>query len=366
MSIRPAHTIALLAVTIVTLASTAPALLLAQAQSGEQWVLPRTPEGHPDIQGDWTNATITPIQRPSGLGPVLTAEQVAAIEGRRLEFIEEGYADSDPDRGAPPVGGIFLGDVLFDAASGGTGGYNYFWIDAGDHVAVFNGEQRSSLVTSPENGRIPALTPAAQRRIGEAFVRSRQLGEFDNPESRPLGERCLMSFGFNGGPPMLPNYFYNNNYTIVQTADYVMIMTEMVHDTRIIRLGTPDPLPAHIRPWLGDSWGRWQGDTLVVETTNIHPEQNLAGYPPAAFKPSENIKVTERFTRADEHTINYEFTVDDPSMLSGPFSGELPFKALDGLVYEYACHEGNYALANVLMGARAQEREGVSNQPDTR
>ena len=258
MSIRPAHTIALLAVTIVTLASTAPALLLAQAQSGEQWVLPRTPEGHPDIQGDWTNATITPIQRPSGLGPVLTAEQVAVIEGRRLEFIEEGYADSDPDREAPPVGGIFLGDVLFDAASGGTGGYNYFWIDAGDHVAVFNGEQRSSLVTSPENGRIPALTPAAQRRIGEAFVRSRQLGEFDNPESRPLGERCLMSFGFNGGPPMLPNYFYNNNYTIVQTPDHVMIMTEMVHDVRIIRLGqTKQPLPEHMRPWMGDSWGHW-------------------------------------------------------------------------------------------------------------
>jgi len=353
MSIRPAHTIALLAVTIVTLASTAPALLLAQAQSGEQWVLPRTPEGHPDIQGDWTNATITPIQRPSGLGPVLTAEQVAAIEGRRLEFIEEGYADSDPDREAPPVGGIFLGDVLFDAASGGTGGYNYFWIDAGDHVAVFNGEQRSSLVTSPENGRIPALTPAAQRRIGEAFVRSRQLGEFDNPESRPLGERCLMSFGFNGGPPMLPNYFYNNNYTIVQTPDHVMIMTEMVHDVRIIRLGqTKQPLPEHMRP----SWGHWEGDTLVVETTNL-PLEQINAYSWLVPTGSENFKVIERFTRADESTLNYEFTVIDPDSYESEWGGEVPFKRLDGLVYEYACHEGNYGLENVLRGARAQERE---------
>ena len=346
------------------LAVTPPAM--EAQQTNERWVMPRTADGHPDLQGSWSNATMTPLVRPPGVGAVLTPDQVAALEGGQQDFIREQLADSDPDRGLPPVGGEFTGNFLFDAGGGAVGGYNFFYIDGGDDIAVFNGEARSSLIVDPTDGRRPPLSEEGRRRTGERFASQRQFGAYDNPENRPLEERCIMSFGSNGGPPMLPNYFYNNNYTIVQTADYVMIMTEMVHDTRIIRLGTPDPLPAHIRPWLGDSWGWWQGDTLVVETTNIHPEQNLAGYPPAAFKPSENIKVTERFTRADEHTINYEFTVDDPSMLSGPFSGELPFKALDGLVYEYACHEGNYALANVLMGARAQEREGVSNQPDTR
>ena len=169
-----------------------------------------------------------------------------------------------------------------------------------------------------------------------------------------------MSFGSNAGPPMTPNYFYNNNYTIVQTANHVMIMTEMVHDVRIIRLGTPNPLPKHVRPWMGDSWGRWEGDTLVVETTNLHPRQSLFRISNAQFSPSEDIKVTERFTRADESTINYEFMVDDPSMFNRAFGGEVPFKKLDGLVYEYACHEGNYALSNVLSGARAQEREQAS------
>ena len=357
MRVRPARTIALLAVGFATLASTAPVVLLAQAESREQWVLPRTPEGHPDIQGDWTNATITPVQRPSGLRPVLTPEQVAAIEGGRQEFLEEGYADSDPDREAPPAGGVFSGNLLFDAASGGTGGYNQFWIDAGDRVAVFNGERRSSLVTSPEDGRIPALTPAAQRRIGEAFARSRQFGEFDNPENRPLAERCLMSFGFNGGPPMLPNYFYNNNYTIVQTPSHIMIMTEMVHDVRIIPLSqTRPPLPGHIRPWMGDSWGRWEGDTLVVETTNF-PLEQINAYSWLVPAGSENFKVIERFTRASESTLNYEFTIIDPDSYASEWGGEVPFRRLDGLVYEYACHEGNYALENILRGARAEERE---------
>ena len=357
MPVRLARTIALLAVGFATLASTAPVVLLAQAESREQWVLPRTPEGLPDIQGNWTNATITPVQRSSGVGPVLTPEQVAAIEGGRQEFLEEGYADSDPDREAPPAGGVFSGNLLFDAASGGTGGYNQFWVDAGDRVAIFNGEHRSSLVTSPEDGRIPALTPAAQRRIGDTFVRNRQFGEFDNPENRPLPERCLMSFGSNGGPPMLPNYFYNNNYTIVQTPSHIMIMTEMVHDVRIIPLSqTRQVLPGHIRPWMGDSWGRWEGDTLVVETTNL-PIEQVTAYSWLVPTGSENFKVIERFTRAGEFTLNYEFTVIDPDSYESEWGGEVPFRRLDGLVYEYACHEGNYSLENVLRGARAEERE---------
>jgi len=327
------------------------------ARRGAPSVVPRTPDGRPDLQGNWTNATMTPIERPDGVGPVLTPEQVASLEAGRQDFIQEALADSDPERGAPPVGGEFTGNPVIDGATGGTGGYNYFFIDAGDDIAVFDGERRSSLVVDPSNGRRPPLTAEGRRRLGERRDFARQFGAFDNPENRPLGERCITSFGSNAGPPMLPNYFYNNNYTIVQTPDHVMILTEMVHDYRVIRLGKPRPLPGHIRPWFGDSWGRWEGDTLVVETTNLHPDQALQGVPP-----SEIMKVVERFTRADENTIHYRFTVDDPTMYERPWSGEVPFKRLDGLVYEYACHEGNYALSNVLSGARAEERTGAANE----
>jgi hypothetical protein len=330
-----------------------PLLAQAPAGSGRAWTVPRTPDGHPDLQGNWSNATITPIQRPEGQNLVLTPEEVAQIEGRRASRIEEEAAPTDPDRPAPPIGGD--GST---GAAGGVGGYNYFWIDAGDRVAVFNGQPRSSLITSPENGRRPALTQEAQQRINVARRAGPQFGAYDNPENRPMAERCILSFGSNLGPPMLPNYFYNNNYTIVQTADHVMIMTEMVHDVRVIRLGERKPLPPHIRPYGGDSWGRWVGDTLVVETTNIHPEQDLQGIAPA-----EALRVIERFTRAGENTINYEFTVIDPTTYTQPWGGEVPFTRLDALVYEYACHEGNYALANVLSGARAQERAAAQAAP---
>ncbi|MCY3612286.1 MAG: hypothetical protein OXH51_12205 [Gemmatimonadetes bacterium] len=333
-----------------------PATAQEQEQEPREWVVPRTPAGHPDLQGNWSNATITTIQRRDDLGPVYTWEEVAEIEGWLYDSRVEDYADSDPNREAPPVGGVFTGNPLFDAASGGTGGYNAFFIDAGERVAVFNGEPRTSLVVDPDNGRLPQLSEEGRRRMGERRRLRAGFGAFDNPENRPLAERCIMSFGSNAGPPMLPNYFYNNNYTIVQTPDHVMIMTEMVHDVRVIRLGEPNRLPKHIRPWMGDSWGRWAGDTLVVETTNLHPNQTLQGFPP-----SEEFRVTERFTRADETTINYEFTVEDPLMFTRPWSGEVPFTRLDGLVYEYACHEANYALENVLRGARAEERRDQGN-----
>ena len=320
-----------------------------------QWVMPRTSDGHPDLQGNWSNATITPLGRPRGRGPVLTPDQVAEIEERREEFIEVLSATSDPNREAPAVGGVRTGDFAFDAASGGTGGYNYVYIDGGDRVAIYNGESRSSLVTNPADGRIPSLTPEARQRRSERGEFNRQFGAYDNPENRPLSDRCLMSFGSNAGPPMLPNYFYNNNYTIVQTADHIMIMTEMVHDVRIIRMGERVPLPEQVRPWMGDSWGHWEGDTLVIETTNLHPLQRFNG------NPSDNLKVIERLTRVDQSTINYEFTVIDPETYTAEWGGEVPMKALEGLIYEYACHEGNYALANVLSGARYQERQAGRN-----
>jgi hypothetical protein len=332
----------------------------------DRYVAPSTAHGHPDLQGNWSNATMTPIERPDGVDKVLTPEQVAALEEGRQDFIEEDLETSDPNREAPPEGGVFTGNPLFDAASGGTGGYNVFFIDAGDNIAMYNGEPRSSLIIDPVDGRRPPYSDEGRRRVQQRADFMSQFGQYDNPENRPLAERCLMSFGSNGGPPMLPNYFYNNNYTIVQNADHVMIMTEMVHDVRIIRLGEPKRLPKHIRPWMGDSWGHWEGETLVVETTNIHPDQVLAGISGAEFRPSEDIRVTERFTRVDETTINYEFTVDDPIMFDRTWSGEVPFTRLDGLLYDYACHEGNYALENVLRGARAQEEQSNRNPSEQR
>ncbi len=294
---------------------------------------------------------MTPIVRAQGQPLVLRPDQIAAMEGRRQDLIEAEAQPSDPDREAPPVGGD--GST---GAAGGVGGYNYFFIDAGDRVAWYDGEPRSSLITDPEDGRRPPFTDEGQRRIAERRASARQFGPYDNPENRPVGERCILSFGSNGGPPMLPNYFYNNNYTIVQTPDAIMIMTEMVHDVRVIRLGESQPLPEHMRPWLGDSRGRWEGDTLVVETTNIHPDQPMFALSAAQFLPSESIRVVERFTRPSEHQLNYEFTVEDPVILTAPISGEMPFNRLDGMLYEYACHEANYALENVLSGARVQER----------
>ena len=352
--LMPAMTVVATASFIFTLMPVACVVAQASRAGPEpDWTVPRTAYGHPDLQGNWSNATLTPILREEGQDPIYTWEEVAQIEGWKEAYTRLAARASDPNRGAPPEGGIFTGNARADAASGGTGGYNNFYIDSGDRVAIFNGEPRTSLVVRPANGRLPTLTSAGRQRIGALRAARAGTGAYDNPENRPLAERCLMSFGSNAGPPMLPNYFYNNSYTIVQTPDHVMIMTEMVHDARIIRLGEPNRIPAHIRPWMGDSWGRWEGDTLVVETTNIHPSQRLQGIPP-----SEEIRVTERFTRAGETTINYEFTVDDPVMFTEPWGGELPFTRMNGLVYEYACHEGNYALENVLRGARAQERGG--------
>lgn len=332
----------------------------AESPDSGAWVLPRLADGTPDLQGNWSNGTMTPIVRPAGVDAVLTPEQVQALEQGRQDFIAEDYLDSDPNRGAPAVGGEFTGDPIFDAATGGTGGYNQFFVDAGDNIAIFNGEPRSSLLTYPEDGRRAAFSDEGERRVAERTAFNSQFNQYDNPENRPLAERCIMSFGSNGGPPMLPNYFYNNNYTIVQTPDHIMIMTEMVHDVRVIRMGEPRSLPSDVRPWMGDSWGHWEGDTLVVETTNLHPDQVLLSMSNASFYPSENIRVTERFTRPDDTTINYEFTIDDPSMFATEMRGEVPFNRLDGLLYEYACHEANYALENVLRGARAEEARGSS------
>ena len=329
--------------------------------------VPRTPDGKPDLQGNWSNATITMLERQPGAAPTMTDEEAAALEKRVHAGLAQREEASDPDRQAPPVGGATrpvspggseptLIERLWQAGAGPVGGYNSFWIDPGERVLRIDGKARTSMIVDPPDGRVPALTPEGRdRQAAAAAARRKAGGDFDHPELRPLGERCILSFGNNAGPPMLPNYFYNNNYTIVQTPENVLIMTEMVHDARVIRMGpnaAPHP-PAQVRQWMGDSIGRWEGDTLVVETTNFHRLQGFRGS-------WENLKVTERLTRTDADTIQYRFTVEDPQIFTAPFSGELAFHALKEPVYEYSCHEGNYGLEGVMRGARVQEQNAAA------
>ena len=326
----------LLALTFAALAATT---VVAQQKPASL----RTSDGKPDLQGIWSNATITPLERPQNVTSlVLSDEEAARMERATLERRERLNQPSDPDRPAPPKGGD--GST---GAAGNVGGYNNFWLDPGERVAVVDGQRRSSLIIDPPNGRIPALTDEARARQGARLKLMAGRGQYDHPEFRPLAERCLLSFGPT--TPLVPNYFYNNNIQIVQTPDHVMILMEMVHDARIIRMNATTHLPKHIRPWMGDSIGRWEGDTLVVDTTNFPPQQQFRGS-------SENLHVVERFRRVDANTINYRFTVNDPTTFTAPFSGEIPFRAMDELIYEYACHEGNYALSNVLSGARNEEK----------
>lgn len=242
-----------------------------------------------------------------------------------------------------------------------VGGYNRIYIDPGYTVARVNGEPRSSLITRPEDGRVPELTEEAQASRMAYYGGRGDMGPYDHPELRPMGERCVLSFGSQPGPPLLPNGFYNNNVTIVQAPDHVMVMSEMVHDVRVFHLGDPGPVADDVRPWFGISRAHWEGNTLVVETTNLHPDQRIRG-----VSPSEEMKVTERFTRVADDKILYEFTVDDPVNFTEPWGGQVPMNALDALIYEYACHEANYALQNVLSGARYQERIEAQEEGDSR
>ena len=334
--------------------------------TGKPWVAPRTPDGTPDFQGNWSNETQTPFERMGKSGPTLTEEQAGALE-KRAQLVEE-FRDQPSDPNAPPTpkgGELALsppGEQTFVeqiavAAGGAVGGYNGFWLDPGNKVIRIDGVPRSSIIVDPPDGRIPAMTAAGKQRMAERMALARKFGEFDGPEMRSLSDRCFTSFGSNAGPPMLPNYFYNNNYTIVQTKDYVMIMTEMVHDARIIRLGATQHAPSQLRPWFGDSIGRWEGDTLVVETTNIHPTQLAQTSPLLPYRgASDQLKVIERFTRTGPDVLLYKFTVEDPATFTAPYSGELPFNRINEMIHEYACAEGNYALPGMLAGAREQER----------
>jgi hypothetical protein len=225
----------------------------ATAKPAPRWVMPRTPDGKPDLQGNWTNETQTPLERMGKQGATLTKEEAKAIEDRAKAVAEFRDKDSDPNRPTPTKGGdarvlTAPGEPSFierisEAAGGKVGGYNGFWLAPGDKVITIDGVARSSIIVDPPDGHIPAVTAEARQRAAARAAATKGMGEFDHPELRPLGERCLLSFGSNAGPPMLPNYFYNNNYTIVQTKDHVMILSEMVHDVRIIRLKSPSTCP---------------------------------------------------------------------------------------------------------------------------
>jgi hypothetical protein len=306
-------------------------------------------------------------------GLTLTDAQAAALEKRAQDVQEFRDRPTEPGETATKDNGTYElasvpGEPTFveriaQAAGGNVGGYNGFWLDPGNQVIRIDGVPRSSIIVDPADGRIPALTDAGKQRMAEHMGLAKKFGEFDGPEMRSLSDRCLTSFGSNLGPPMLANYFYNNNYTIVQTPDHVMIMTEMVHDARIIRLGATKHAPPQVHPWFGDSIGHWEGDTLVVETTNINPTQLAQSSPLGPYRgASDKLKVTERFTRTGPDVLNYKFTVEDPATLTAPYSGELPFNRMNEPIYEYACAEGNYALPGMLAGARQQERAAQTEQ----
>jgi hypothetical protein len=331
----------------------APVIAVAalSAQSPQPYSAPRTAWGHPDLQGNWNAATLTPLERPdTAQGKLsLTKEEAAVIERTERARVAARARPSDPNRAAP-------------AAGGAVGGYNNFWIDRGTSAFVVDGQHRTSIIVDPADGKIPPMKPEARKRNagrrGTVLLPTSDApesagvegpGAFDDPELRPLGERCLLGFGSTSGPPTLPNYFYNNYKQIVQTPEYVMILIEMVHDARIIRLNAQHP-PQTIRKWMGDSIGHFEGDTLVVETTNFSNKTRFRGS-------SENLKVTERFKRVDADTILYRFTIEDPSTWETSWTGEYPWVGTDDRIYEYACHEGNYALGDILRGERILDKE---------
>lgn len=321
----PAH-VAISAILTCTLSFSA----AAQVSARKQWVAPRTADGHPDLSGMWSNATIIPLERPKDL-----AGKQTFTKQEYAEYEKKVFARSDRDR----------------PGQTGVGTYNAFWWDQDTELAP---NLHTSLIIDPTDGRVPPLTPAAQQRIAEQRAYAKQ-HPADGPEDRPLMDRCL-NFP-TAGPPMLPSFYNGNaygtlaeNYEIVQTGDYVAIAIEHNHETRMIPLDGRPHLPPSVRQWMGDSRGHWEGDTLVIDTTNFTDKTNFKGA-------DENLHLIERLTRTGPKTLAYRFTIDDPSAFTAPWTGEYSFILSKDKMFEYACHEGNYGLAGVLAGARADEKK---------
>jgi hypothetical protein len=302
---------------ITVAAAITAACLAGQATPG---AAPRTPDGHPDLQGTWSSNTLTPLERPRELAgkEFFTPAEAAAYEKQ----VNEGRANI-PDLAA---------DNIVDQR---------VWWERGTKIVQ---TLRTSLIVDPPDGKIPALTPEAQKRMQDSRAYTR-LHPADSAQDRSLTERCISEP--TAGPPMLPGP-YNNNYQIVQTPEYVVIFIEMIHDIRIIPIASQPPLPSNVRQWLGDSRGHWEGNTLVVDTTHFTDKTHFRGA-------DENLHLVERFTRLDPETLIYQFTVDDPTAFTKPWTAELPMKKTDGLIFEFACHEDNRAMTNMLKTARAEE-----------
>jgi hypothetical protein len=332
--------------------------------------VPRTPDGHPDLQGIYDLATMTPFERFPGDPPFLTKEQADKLQQAEIARRSKDATKLDPNRPNLPVGGdtsqgkSFF-EILEKAGGGAVGGYDRLWLNQGKNFMVVDGQIRTSIVIDPPDGHVPPLNAAARKRQlgaralptsdtgenGDANAAARP-GEYDNPEQRPLAERCLLGFSSTSGPPALPDYFYNDLHQIVQTKDSVMILTEMIHDARIVRMNAQH-IPKNIRRWMGDSVGHWDGDTLVIDTTNFTDKTRFHGA-------TENLHVVERLSRLDANTLLYRFTVDDPDTWDRSWSGETVWPVTNQPIYEYACHKGNYALGDVMRGARRLEAEEAS------
>ena len=308
------------------------AVLAVAPLTGQKKSTPaHTPDGQPDLQGVWSFATITPLERPADLAgkQFLTEKEAVEYEKQVLQRTNrdrrDGPADADVSRA-----------------------YNDFWWDSGNKVVP---TRRTSLIVDPADGKLPALTPAAQKRAADR-AEARRLHPYDGPEDRPLAERCLV-WG-TAGPPILPSA-YNNNIRIVQGAGYVAILNEMIHDVRIIPLDGRPHLPKNVRLWMGDSRGHWEGNTLVVDTTNFSDKTNFRGA-------DENLHLIERFTRASDDTLMYQFTVDNETAFTRSWTAEIPMTKSQNPMFEYACNEGNYSLLNVLAGARAEEKAAAGSR----
>lgn len=311
-------------------------LAFTALQAAENYEPPRTEYGRPDLQGFWTNASLTTMQRPERydeLGLVIPDEELATLTANHHQNVRQATDD-----------GLVQGELLDGSDLGEGRGYNAFWVDPGTQFGRVKGEYRTSWITYPESGRVPYSEEGTAMRRAR-FTSSRN----DGPEGRSLGERCLIGFGSTGGPPM-NNVLYNNLYQIVQTEDYVMIMVEMVHDARIIPIDK-DHRPDEFKQWLGDSVAHWEGDTLVVETINLHPQQIPSNSAPITGQG----RIVERFSRYSDDQILYEFEVNDPVYYTQSWGGAMSFNTTDTKPYEYACHEGNYGLVGILAGARRDE-----------
>ena len=314
---------------------------LAPAMAQEAWKAPRTPDGKPDLQGVWTNASLTTLERPRQFPSlVIPKEQAERMEKQRAQMMVASNARTDPKSGAP-------------TDRNANAGYNTFWIDPGTHYGVVKGETRASWIVDPPDGRIP-YTPEAKKHLDDRLAKVR--GTWDGPEIRPQGERCIVGFGSTAGPPMV-NVLYNNNYQFVQTPSHVVINAEMIHDSRVIPIAEKRPARGFDQ-WLGNSVGWWEGDTLVVETRGFHHDIRVRPNMGDSFYVGENATVTERFSRVAADAIHYEFTVEDAKAFSRPWRAEMTFRPSPEPMYEYACHEGNYALPGILAGARRDDREG--------